>query len=128
MFDILGFFKKKKADAKEKNLKTKKFHINIPDSVLLAIGDSVSQNMPISEIKYMGRFLRKEHDIIVIGVCAIKDAQIFYGEESNIGISFSEDPAKFSSSKANIYNFSAKIFRCVFDMLLIASKSGALLL
>lgn len=110
MFRFLNLFDKKRKDNKNIHVN---FHIDIPESVLLSIGDSVSPNMPVPPANYMGKFLRKEHDIkehdiIVIGVCVPKNKELLYKEDSIIGVSFVNHDTSHNRTEG-AYNFSAKI-------------------
>jgi len=92
------------------NEKSIDLNINIPKSALLIIGDRPPKNAPFTSAKHMGRFLRKEHNAIIIGVCAVKSQPLLYKEkESIIHISFTTDTV--DGTKSRLYTFPAKILK-----------------
>ena len=105
---MFNFFRKnKKQNTKNNGIKNLKFNIEMPQSALLSIGNSPFQNVPVSPLNYTGRFLKKENDIITVGICAIKDEPLIYEEKSVVGVSFGYET--FDETKAKLFNFSAKI-------------------
>ena len=108
---MFGLFKKsKKANTAGSSSHKVKFNIKIPERRFLAIGDETPKSVALSPINYRGRFLRKESDRILIGICVSKDNKLIYGKGDIIGVSFgSETNSTVEISKSNIYNFSAVI-------------------
>jgi len=108
---MFGLFKRsRKANTADSRSRKVKFNIKIPERRFLAIGDETPKSVALSPINYRGRFLRKENDVILIGICVSKDSKLIYNKGNIIGVSFGSEMNKtVEISKSNVYNFSAVI-------------------